>query len=324
MRMKKNIQTISVIVPVYNVEQYLPRCIKSLLLQTYASLEIILVDDGSIDTSGNICDEWQAKDSRIVVIHQENQGVSSARNAGLRIATGDYIGFVDPDDYIDENMYMELYRNIAENGADIAACSLMHEYENGAEQLIADSIDTVMTSMEAIKYDLLHGMYITCNKLFSGKTCNNILYDEKVINGEDRLFDVMALLNSEKVVYINKPYYHYFHRSNSAGTKKYTSKDKSLLYACEKIKSLVKNKDRDLEELAESQIQKAYMQLLGMMKYKADEYKTDGFWIVNEMRKSLSAILINSYNSPRFKLKALLVCLSPKLTEKIVRYKNKT
>ena len=96
---------ISIIIPVYNVAVYLPRCLDSILAQTYKNLEIILVDDGSKDNSGKVCDEYALKDSRIKVIHQKNQGVSVARNAGLRIAKGDYIGFVDSDDYIETNMY---------------------------------------------------------------------------------------------------------------------------------------------------------------------------------------------------------------------------
>lgn len=103
---------ISVIVPVYNVEKYLHKCINSILNQTYKNLEIILIDDGSTDNSGKICDEYALKDNRIKVIHKENGGLSSARNAGLDICSGDYIGFVDSDDYIAEDMYEYLYVNL--------------------------------------------------------------------------------------------------------------------------------------------------------------------------------------------------------------------
>ena len=96
---------ISVIVPVYNVEEYLDRCIESIVNQTYKNLEILLIDDGSTDNSYNICDKWAKKDNRIKVVHKENGGVSSARNVGLDVATGDYIGFVDSDDYISIDMY---------------------------------------------------------------------------------------------------------------------------------------------------------------------------------------------------------------------------
>ena len=100
---------ISIIVPVYNVEKYLPTCVDSILCQTFTNFELILVDDGSTDRSGIICDEYEKKDTRVKVIHKENGGLSSARNAGLYIAKGKYIGFVDSDDFIDKEMYIVLY-----------------------------------------------------------------------------------------------------------------------------------------------------------------------------------------------------------------------
>lgn len=120
---------ISVIIPVYNVEKYLSDCLDSVLSSTYKNLEIILVNDGSMDNSGTICDTYAAKDSRIIVIHQENQGLSAARNTGLDRATGEYVGFVDSDDKISKNMYEELYCAIEKEGADIAACEWTRKEE---------------------------------------------------------------------------------------------------------------------------------------------------------------------------------------------------
>ncbi|WP_022772777.1 glycosyltransferase family 2 protein [Butyrivibrio sp. AE2015] len=116
---------ISIIVPVYNVENYARKCIESLISQTYKDIEIILVDDGSTDSSGAICDEYAQKDNRIKVIHKENGGLSDARNAGLDIASGDYIGFVDSDDYIDEHMYGHLYDILVDNNADMSVCDFL-------------------------------------------------------------------------------------------------------------------------------------------------------------------------------------------------------
>ena len=110
---------ISVIVPVYNVEQYLPKCIDSILAQTYENLEIILVEDGTKDSSGVICDEYAAKDARIRVIHKENGGLSSARNAGMEIARGEYFGFVDSDDWIEPEMYENLMALAQKYDADV-------------------------------------------------------------------------------------------------------------------------------------------------------------------------------------------------------------
>ena len=119
---------ISVIVPVYNCEKYLPSCLDSILNQTYTSLQIILVDDGSPDKSGIICDQYAAKDSRIQVIHQKNQGVSAARNAGLACADGDAVGFVDSDDTIDADMYETLTSLMLAHKADVAVCGYKKVY----------------------------------------------------------------------------------------------------------------------------------------------------------------------------------------------------
>ena len=123
-------ELISVIVPVYNVEKYLRRCIDSILAQTYTNLEIILVDDGSPDNCPAICDEYAEKDSRIKVIHQQNGGLSAARNAGLDIATGDYIGFVDSDDYISFEMYEKLLNILMESNSDLSICGMAYYDEN--------------------------------------------------------------------------------------------------------------------------------------------------------------------------------------------------
>lgn len=117
---------ISVIIPIYNVEEYLEKCVNSVLNQTYSDLEIILVDDGSTDNSGKICDELKNKDNRIIVIHQENQGLSAARNAGIAKALGEYIAFVDSDDYIMEDMYETLYKNLEKTDADISICKYQY------------------------------------------------------------------------------------------------------------------------------------------------------------------------------------------------------
>ena len=121
---------ISVIVPVYNVERYIEKCITSIISQTYTNLEIIVVDDGSTDKSGLLCDEWQAKDSRIKTIHKVNGGLSSARNTGMNIAQGKYIAFIDSDDYIDNTMVEQLWINIKDSNAQIAICNRYYKFEN--------------------------------------------------------------------------------------------------------------------------------------------------------------------------------------------------
>ena len=119
---------VSIIVPVYKVGPYLAKCIDSILSQTLTDFELILVDDGSPDSCGEICDGYAKKDERIKVIHKQNGGLSSARNAGLDIAKGEYIGFVDSDDYIEHDMYEFLYKNSVQYDTDIACCGIRHHY----------------------------------------------------------------------------------------------------------------------------------------------------------------------------------------------------
>ena len=121
---KKDSSKISVIIPVYNVEEYLDKCVTSVLNQTYKNLEIILVDDGSPDNCPKMCDEWAKKDKRIKVVHKKNGGLSDARNSGIEVCTGEYIGFVDSDDYIDKQMYKELLKRIESTNSDMVMCGI--------------------------------------------------------------------------------------------------------------------------------------------------------------------------------------------------------
>lgn len=148
---------ISVIVPVYNVAEYLPECVDSIISQTYTNLEIILVDDGSTDDCPRICDAYASKDSRIRVIHKENGGLSDARNAGLDICTGEWIGFVDSDDFIAPNMYQQLYKAAVSQNADIAVCQSVR-YENG----------NFINSNKDKKKEVLHSKSEMINCMFCG------------------------------------------------------------------------------------------------------------------------------------------------------------
>lgn len=318
---KKN-HMISIIIPVYNVVQYLNRCIKSLIEQSYTNLELIFIDDGSTDGSGDVCDQWKKKDSRIVVIHQDNKGVSAARNAGLRVAKGSYIGFVDPDDYIDRDMYCSLYNKITQNKADIASCAWENEYENGTSSMVSGTIDNTINAEDAIAYELLHKKYVTWNKLFSVDVCADVYYDESVIQGEDRLYDVMVHLNASRVVYINRPYYHYCHRSNSAGSKKFTHEDLSLIVACKKMKKLLEGKSARLDKIVNAQMQKAYVQLIESMKYDVEKFREDGNYCVRELRKEVLSLITNPYHDLFFKVKVFLICISPVLAREVIKKKN--
>ena len=174
---------VSVIIPVYKVEQYLQKCIESVCGQTLEALEIILVDDGSPDNCGRICDEYATRDSRIRVIHQRNGGLSAARNTGIRIAQADIIGFVDSDDWIEPDMIELLYRNLCKENADISVCGIYwHNKGNVSEK--GDKTYAVQSSKEAIEsvYRLPGVKMNVWNKLYRKHLFHEICFPEGRIN----------------------------------------------------------------------------------------------------------------------------------------------
>ena len=213
---------VSVIVPVYGVEQYLERCIISILNQTYSNLEIILVDDGSKDNSPAICDEYEKKDSRIKVVHKVNGGLSSARNAGIEVANGEYYIFIDSDDCIAPNMIERLCSVCEENDSDIAICG----YERFSDDKEIESIDTsrkekltILDKDEAMSRIYSKGVkYVAAwNKLYRKKLFNNITYKEGKLN-EDEFTTYKLFGESDKIVEIDAPLYFYFYNGNSITT----------------------------------------------------------------------------------------------------------
>ncbi len=203
---------ISVIVPVYKVEEYLCECLDSIINQTYKNLEIILVDDGSPDNCGKICDDYALKDSRIKVIHQQNGGLSAARNAGLDIATGDYIGFVDSDDYIDLNMYEELCNSIKTNDADIAVCGIK---QFGIIKRTIRYNDSCLTNLDYLKSILQDNAKSSFNtKLFK----RNLFFEIRFPVGQ--IFEDFRTLpfvvdKAKKISFTSKVFYYYRTRENS-------------------------------------------------------------------------------------------------------------
>ncbi len=212
---------ISIIVPVYKVEAYLDACAESLVGQTYRDLEIILVDDGSPDNCGRMCDGWAEKDSRIRVIHQENGGLSAARNSGIRAASGDYISLIDSDDWIDFDMMETMLGVLEKTGADIALCGWVNEYEN--EDREADEVlpgDRVLTRQEALAR--LAGEEAVPYIVAWNRLCRRSIYDGiefpvgKIHEDEYTTHEILGAAKS--VVTVNSAFYHYRHRAKSIMT----------------------------------------------------------------------------------------------------------
>lgn len=209
---------ISVIVPVYKVEKYLDRCVESIVNQTYTNLEIILVDDGSPDNCPVMCDTWAEKDSRIRAIHKVNGGLSDARNAGMAVATGKYIGFVDSDDWVEPGFYQNLYDLLQAHDADIAECGVNYIDENGKlqRQRQYKSADKAMLRVDAIKHLLKEdGIFQTVwNKLYRRESIGDIQFEKGRLH-EDDFWTYQIFDRARKIAVTQKPMYNYFQRSNS-------------------------------------------------------------------------------------------------------------
>lgn len=220
---------ISVIVPIYNVEKYLSKCIDSIINQTLTNIEIILVNDGSTDNSGKIIDEYAKKDSRIKVIHKKNGGQGSARNAGLDIAKGEYIGFVDSDDWIDSNMYESLYNAAISNNSDIVVCNRKVFDENGNIKGIVTVEEKIIKNIknniaDYIVNDLLYKHTVSaCNKIYKRQILqDNNIYFKGVneVGSEDALFNYQVLFYTDIITSINRTYHNQLARYGST-TREY-------------------------------------------------------------------------------------------------------
>ncbi|MCR2823822.1 glycosyltransferase family 2 protein [Lederbergia panacisoli] len=231
---------ISVIVPVYNVEEYLPKCIESIINQTYTNLEIILVNDGSTDKCGEICNHYELVDKRIQVIHKKNGGLSDARNEGLNAATGKYINFIDSDDYIHKEYYEALINLMVENNADITQCQFIKVYERNETKYNNDTNNDdinkdaiVLNNIEALN-NLYNNNYVPTvvawNKLYKKELFADIRFPKGKIH-EDEFTMYKLLFSSKKVAITPKGLYYYLQRGNSIMGENFNPKRLNILEA---------------------------------------------------------------------------------------------
>ncbi|ETI67556.1 glycosyltransferase family 2 protein [Neobacillus vireti] len=235
---------ISIIVPVYNLEAYLEKCIKSIIIQTIKNIEVILINDGSTDESGVICDSYASMDCRIKVIHKKNGGLSSARNAGMKIASGEYIGFVDGDDYVDRNMFGELYWLCENTNSDISICKFGRELnENLSNEMTEKPFCEEMDKIEAMRQLFKGELYrfSVCNKLFKKSCFENIVFPEGRIH-EDLSTTYKLFSNANKVVYTNYIGYIYVKRDNSILASRFNEKRLDAFTGWEEILAFMKQK----------------------------------------------------------------------------------
>lgn len=313
---------ISIIVPVYNVENYINKCVDSIKNQSYSNLEIILVDDGSTDRSGEICDELAINDNRIIVIHKKNGGLSDARNSGLKIMKGEYIGFVDSDDYIDSNMYEHMLRYMLDNQLDVVMCGTSSVF--GEKEVTSKKFDSyILTDKEDIIEDVYSKSYegsttTVCNKLFKRKIFSKLYFKLNTTFEDDEI--VLSWINRvSRYGRISNPFYKYVQRDGSiTHRKKYKSSIFDVINIYEKSRSIIYRDYRKVSESVNYRYWWAHRcaldMLLGCVDYR--EHINDAYQIQSRIRKNIISIINNKYNSEKQLLAYVLIALNLNIYKK--------
>lgn len=303
--MKKEL--ITLIVPVYNVEKYLIKCVDSLLKQTYDNLEIILVDDGSTDNSSKLCDEYQKKDKRIKVIHKENGGLSDARNVAIDKAHGKYISFVDSDDFIACDMIELLYKNVIDNKADIAICGYQNTNED--EEINDNNIDykeLVYSNQEALETMLYQKDCTTSAwaKLYKTTLFKDIRYPKgKICEDLDTTYLLFA--QAKKIVINNQKKYFYLQRKNSIINSQFNPKRMDALKFAKKETKFIK---KEFPSIVNSAINREFMEaifILNKLSYKGLTSKA-GKEIVKTIKNNRKVVLHDKKSKKIYRLYALI------------------
>lgn len=296
--LNKNNIKISLIVPCYNIRKYLPRCIESILAQTYKNLEIILISDGSTDGTDEVIREYAKKDSRIIPIFKQNLGVSDTRNRGLDIATGDYIGFVDGDDYIEPEMYETLLKNAIENNADISHCGYQMVFPSRVDYYYNTGKKVIQDNKKGIR-DIIVGDYVEpgiWNKLYRLNTLKELRMPPDIKINEDVIFNFYAFVNSQKSVYEDLPFYHYILRKGSAATCKI---NQNKLFDPVRVRKEIfeyslKNLDNEIQSVAYSSYLNSIINLYRVVSNsKLKEYKEDSFILKKQIKEIKGNFLLS-------------------------------
>lgn len=313
---------ISIVVPVYNVERFLSDCIESILNQTFRDIELILVNDGSTDQSGAICDQYAKHDERIVVIHKENGGQSSARNKGINAAKGDFVGFIDSDDWIQEDMYEVLYSKAIEADADIAACNIIEFQKDGSKRYFCqDTSDLVYDRQTAMGELYLNERlsFSPCNKIYKRTLFKEIRFKEGYIL-EDVDFAYRIIHQSTKIYYTGQALYNYRYNEKSTLRKDFSKKrldeyevrrDMYLFY--------LKHYPEYSNEVYAEWFLTGLMLYINMEKYFHHE-KRQYKYLLDFDRKQLKPLIKNENYNRKKRVLLSLAYISPALLVRFYRY----
>ena len=282
---------ISIIIPVYNSEEHLALCLDSVVGQTYKNLEIIVVNDGSSDGSKNICEEYALKDSRIKVIYQENLGVCGARNSGLAVMTGDYVSFVDSDDYIEKNMYDILMEDLLANNCDMAVGGAFVHYGRGKiRRQYKRDMKFLSSGREAIQ-NMLTGKYYRGHlwgKLYKAALFKDKSFERDIEICEDSLMVLLILLEAEKVYFNSTPLYNYVVRKTGLFYGSFQERHYSGIVACERIIETLKTRQPDLVKYGRANYFTIFFTMLARLLISPSKEKT---YYLRKMSKSAAALL---------------------------------
>lgn len=313
---------LSVLVPVYNVEQYLEKSLDALLDQSYKNLEIILVDDGSTDSSGNICDVYAARDSRIQVIHKTNGGLVSAREAGMQSATGKYVAFYDSDDYIESDMYEKGIRFCEQNKLDVCALGYVQEYSFGTVNDFQVGHSMVMGRDEALSHMLRrkHYGWELADKIFLRSKVMNSNIPHNIVCGEDLMRNWRIFRQVDRVGYLPLYKYHYIQRDGSESKSVFSEKQLTLLHVFDsidlEIPSMAPNV-RNTYILTKAIYYVTIMKTIVMIDFQ--DYRERVPEIQHTLRSNLSKIICSDSASKYQKLGAVFFSMPYCLCKKAVR-----
>ena len=314
---------ISIIVPVYNVEKYLKKCVYSILNQSYKNLEVILVNDGSTDNSGKIYDELSREDSTIKVYHKDNGGLSDARNYGVAKANGEYVGFVDSDDYIDQYMYENLYKAIRKYNTQIAECGITRVYKNNKLRPHYDGEEySLVVDREGYLKE-----YLENRKVYGAAVCKLLSIDlAKVLKFpdgkvyEDVFYTLELLKKVDKYTLISGNYYYYYIRGNSITTKTFSSRDMDYIEIIDKIGEYTLNNYSKLKEKLFIRQGFAYLSIFNQIIQLNDYRQIPEYSIlIGKLKNIRSNIIFNKLAPKSLKIAIILLNINEGLYKKVLK-----
>jgi len=309
---------LSIIVPVYNKVSYIDACIVSILDQTYSDFELILVDDGSTDGSEDRCDHYGKIDNRVVVIHQENMGVSVARNNGLAKCTGKYIGFVDSDDTLEKDMYELLIRNAVNYGSDISICGIMRIHGNHVKNRTNEK-DVYVYGTEEGLLEVLTGLFDMSanNKIFKSEIAQSVQFEGKF--KEDLLYNVRIFLKAGRIVFQNISKYIYTLRENSVSVRKFSIRDMEGLMIDRQIIELVSGRNEKIIQEAQKNFFVQNLSTLNLILLFSEIPYPEDYSIIKDNLKEYSFLTTGKVLNIKHRLAYLFFRFSPLLYRNMLR-----